>query len=159
MPSPKREDGELPASPPRGGADAEMKDREPSPRKPDAADAEDGPSKRKNGGGGGDDDGTDKPPAAEPKRRRIDDGKRSARMFGNILGTLRKFQDDEGKTKKSEAVSSKRSQRGERGERGERTTTYPFPGLLHASHSWLWRLRPGSAVGQRLRAGRRREPS
>lgn len=50
---------------------------------------------------------TEEKPKTEPKRRRIDDGKRSARMFGNILGTLRKFQDDEGKTKKSEAVSTK----------------------------------------------------
>lgn len=108
-PSPKREDGDLPASP--RGAGGSTKAASPSassplPSKPDAAEPAD-TRKRKDAEMKDEakEGAAEEKPRAEPKRRRIDDGKRSARMFGNILGTLRKFQDDEGKTKKSEAVS------------------------------------------------------
>lgn len=117
-PSPKREDGELPASPRGAGGStkaASPSASSPPPSKPDAVEPAD-TRKRKDADADGDGDAemkdgakegaVEEKPRAEPKRRRIDDGKRSARMFGNILGTLRKFQDDEGKTKKSEAVSA-----------------------------------------------------
>lgn len=38
-----------------------------------------------------------------------EDQARGKRMFGNILGTLRKFQDEDKNSKKSDAVSHKRS--------------------------------------------------
>lgn len=97
MSSPKHEDSKQDAKQPvpvRQDADGEMDDPiAPSRLKPE------GVSSKRDGG-----EAKDQPAQPERKRKRIDDGKRSARMFGNILGTLRKFQDDEGKTKKSEAV-------------------------------------------------------
>lgn len=121
MSSPKREDGV--ASSPKAG-DAEMKPAAASPP-PSRADADSDTKKRKDVDSGDaemmdeskdaakekdkkedNEEGEAEEKPKPEKRRRIDDGKRSARMFGNILGTLRKFQDDEGKTKKSEAVST-----------------------------------------------------
>lgn len=120
MSSPRREHGV--ASSPKAG-DAEMKPAasSPPPSRPDAdsdtkkrKDVDSGDAEMKDDSKEGKDEAkqedkeegeAEEKPKPE-KRRRIDDGKRSARMFGNILGTLRKFQDDEGKTKKSEAVST-----------------------------------------------------
>lgn len=126
MSFPKRVEGETPAL--TNAGDAEMKPTAASPP-PSQHDAESDTKKRKELDGGDaemkDESKVDSKDEAKKedkeegeaeekpkpeKRRRIDDGKRSARMFGNILGTLRKFQDDEGKTKKSEAVSKKQSE-------------------------------------------------
>lgn len=126
MSSPRREEGETPAPTNAGDADMKPAAASPPPSQPDAGsdtkkrkELDGGDAEMKDESKGDSKDETKQEEKEEgeaeekpkpEKRRRIDDGKRSARMFGNILGTLRKFQDDEGKTKKSEAVSRNQSE-------------------------------------------------